>query len=59
MPHNVYTGDEEGRVVRSTFLFLSEWLSRKVGHENEVEWRAGRGTVVVWGGCGRRGVESE
>jgi hypothetical protein len=22
MPHNIYTGDEEGRVVRSKFLFL-------------------------------------
>jgi hypothetical protein len=47
MPHNVYTGDEEGRVVRSTFPYIGEWLSRKAGHQNKVEWRAGRGTTAV------------
>jgi hypothetical protein len=49
MPHNVYTGDEEGRVVRSNFHLLDKWCSRKEGFVNQVEWRGGSGTQVVWG----------
>jgi hypothetical protein len=47
MPHNVYTGDEEGRVVRSTFPSLEKWLGRGEGFENQVEWKAGVGTRAV------------
>ncbi|KAF2634393.1 beach-domain-containing protein [Massarina eburnea CBS 473.64] len=53
MPHNVYTGDEGGRVVRSSFRSLNRWCSRKTGRVGQVEWRAGRGTKAVWGGTTR------
>jgi beige protein homolog 1 len=49
MPHNVYTGDEDGRVVRSSFLDLDKWVSRKVGWDGQVEWRGGRDTKVDFG----------
>jgi hypothetical protein len=54
MPHNVYTGDDDGRVVRSSFLDLhkGEWISRKAGWPGQVEWRGGRQTkAVVLGGA--------
>jgi hypothetical protein len=49
MPHNVYTGDEEGRVVRSNFPHLQEWFGRKEGlvDGNQVEWRGGVDTKAV------------
>lgn len=52
MPHNVYTGDEEGRVVRSSFLNLrdGEWYRREQGAPGQVEWRGGEKTKAVWGG---------
>ncbi|KAL1596459.1 Beige protein-like 1 [Paraconiothyrium brasiliense] len=50
MPHNVYTGDEEGRVVRSSFFDLKEWCSREQGHPGQVEWKAGEKTSAEWGG---------
>lgn len=50
MPHNVYTGDEEGRVVRSSFFDLKEWCSREQGYAGQVEWRAGEKTTAEWGG---------
>ncbi|KAJ4299741.1 beige protein-like 1 [Kalmusia sp. IMI 367209] len=49
MPHNVYTGDEEGRVVRFSFLDLDEWYSRQAGFLGQVEWKGGAKTTVVWG----------
>lgn len=62
MPHNVYTGDEGGRVVRSS-LFSDlykgkegEWYSRKAGFEGRVEKRAGAGTNAGWGGVVDRGT---
>lgn len=54
MPHNVYTGDDDGRVVRSSFLDLQkgEWVSRKAGWAGQVEWRGGRhAKAVVLGGA--------
>jgi hypothetical protein len=41
MPSNVYTGDEEGKVVRMTFLDLRTWRSRKMENAdgNQVEWK--------------------
>jgi hypothetical protein len=47
MPHNVYTGDEEGRVVRFAFPYLDNWCSRKEGFVNQVEWKGGRDTAAV------------
>jgi hypothetical protein len=47
MPHNVYTGDEEGKVVRSIFFHLEAWFRRKEGFVNQVEWKAGRNTQAV------------
>jgi hypothetical protein len=49
MPHNVYTGDDDGRVVRSSFLSLRavEWYRRKRGWVNQVEWKGGKYTVAV------------
>jgi hypothetical protein len=54
MPHNVYTGDEEGRVVRFFPFKLKEdqWTSRKVGWTNQVEHKGGGETKVVWGPAG-------
>ncbi|KAF2867316.1 hypothetical protein BDV95DRAFT_502883 [Massariosphaeria phaeospora] len=51
MPHNVYTGDEEGRVVRTFFFGLreGEWARRGRGKEGQVEWKGGVGTRAVWG----------
>ncbi|KAF2703728.1 beach-domain-containing protein [Pleomassaria siparia CBS 279.74] len=59
MSHNVYTGDEEGRVVRSLFLNLKrrEWCSRKKGWENCVEWKGGKRTKAAWGPVGVREEE--
>lgn len=52
MPHNVYTGDEEGRVVRSFFPNLreGEWYRREQGGPGQVEWKGGEKTRAVWGG---------
>jgi hypothetical protein len=50
MPHNVYTGDEEGRVVRSSFFDLKEWCSREAGYAGQVEWKGGEKTTAEWGG---------
>ncbi|KAF2265101.1 beach-domain-containing protein [Lojkania enalia] len=47
MPHNVYTGDEEGRVVRFSFFVLRQWVSRRVGFEGQVEWKGGMETTAV------------
>lgn len=50
MPHNVYTGDEDGRVVRYPFLNLEEgeWYSRKSGFEGQVEWKGGLNTRAMY-----------
>ncbi|PVI05394.1 beach-domain-containing protein [Periconia macrospinosa] len=58
LPHNVYTGDESGKVVRSSFLNLKHWSRRRQGSVNQVEWKAGIGTVAVWGAAGE-GKEGE
>jgi hypothetical protein len=49
MPHNVYTGDEEGRVVRSNFPHLQEWFGRKEGlvDGNQVGWSRHEGRYGV------------
>ncbi|KAF2732378.1 beach-domain-containing protein [Polyplosphaeria fusca] len=44
MPHNVYTGDEEGRVVRSSFIDFKEWGGGGGGR------RGGRGRGRYGGG---------
>ena len=48
MPHNVYTGDEEGRVVRSSFFHLEDWFRKKAEYLNQVEWKAGINAQAVW-----------
>ncbi|KAF2183457.1 beach-domain-containing protein [Zopfia rhizophila CBS 207.26] len=52
MPHNVYTGDEDGRVVRS-HISSDVWTRRVKGWENCVEL-GGERKGLVWGGCGGR-----
>jgi hypothetical protein len=68
MPHNVYTGDEEGRVVRSFFFDLQNvagemgggpWYSRKAGWANQVEYRGGTKTKAVWGPVGYERLSRE
>lgn len=59
MPHNVYTGDEEGRVVRFAFPYLVSWCSRKEGFVNQVEWKGGRDTAaILWPARVRRAGRS-
>jgi hypothetical protein len=63
MPHNVYTGDDEGRVVRYFFFHLKEdqWTSCKMGWTNQVERKGGTGTKAVWasGGADLMGKETK
>lgn len=63
MPHNVYTGDEDGRVVRSYFPNIreTEWYSRDQGFAGQVEWKAGEKTKAEWGGMheGEYGFEKK
>lgn len=59
MPHNVYTGDEEGRVVRFSFFSLKQWALRKMGCRGQVELRAGKSTKVIMSMQILRGLHGE
>lgn len=47
MPHNVYTGDEEGRVVRSFLPNHYVPMCRKAVRRNHVRWQMAKETRVV------------